>query len=87
MTLEGIHCYKAAPQSEWYLKDDSGSIIEPKRLDFSIPEAREWWIEVPVQSIESIDGVLADGAGYEIIKGVSATRLQQIYQDKLETLK
>lgn len=98
----GIGCYAAnatfASHPEWWLRDDGGHIVGHKdsthpagqpRIDWTNEEAAAWWVSVPLAGEgagELIDGVLADGAGYEAIPDISEERLQQLYDAKLRML-
>jgi hypothetical protein len=58
------------------MKDDKGNVIKNK-LDYSVPAAVDWWVNVPLNHTASgvLDGILADNAGWGAIPGVSHERL------------
>jgi hypothetical protein len=78
--LSGIECYSAydelAKHPEWLMKDDKGNVLKNK-LDYSVPAAVDWWVNVPLNHTASgvLDGILADNAGWGAIPGVSHERL------------
>ena len=98
----GIGCYAAnhtfMTHQEWWLRDDRGEVVGHKdsthpsgqpRIDWTNEEAVAWWVSVPLAGAgapQLIDGVLADGAGYEAIPHISAARLDKLYTAKLAML-
>jgi hypothetical protein len=86
----GIDCYSAnatfAAHPEWWLKDDNGTLVTPRRIDVMCPAAVQWWLSVVPVSSALIDGVLADDAGYNAIANISAARLDALYDAKLQML-
>lgn len=85
-----IGCYAANKtlnaHPEWWLKQDNGSYVPGPRIDFSVQAAADWWVSVPLDpqwgDPKMIDGVLADGAGYGPIPGVSTARAETFYSAK-----
>jgi hypothetical protein len=89
----GISCYGAhrrfAAHPEWWLRDDHGNVVRPDapQIDVLNGDAVAWWLSVPLApSLRDIDGVLADGAGFEHIGGVSGARLRALYAAKIALL-
>lgn len=90
----GIGCYAAnatfMAHKDWWLRDDNGNIVGHKdsthpagqpRIDWTNEEAVAWWVSVPLGGAgadELIDGVLADGAGFEMIPNITMPRLQKL---------
>lgn len=69
-------------------KDSTHPSGQP-RIDWTIQAAADWWVSVPLGgegADQLIDGVLADGAGYEKIPNISLERLQKLYSAKLAML-
>ena len=75
-------------------KDSTHPAGQP-RIDWTIQAAADWWVSVPLggynhtsaaQAAQLIDGVLADGAGFESIPNITASRLQTLYEAKLAML-
>ena len=75
-------------------KDSTHPAGQP-RIDWTIEAAADWWVSVPLrgyngtsaaQAAQLIDGVLADGAGFESIPNISAARLQTLFHAKLSML-
>ena len=71
-------------------KDSTHPAGQP-RIDWTIKAAADWWVSVPLrgyngttagEAAELIDGVLADGAGFESIPNISAARLQTLNNAK-----
>ncbi len=91
----GIGCYAAnatfMAHQEWWLRDDHGNVVGHKdsthpagqpRIDWTNEEAVAWWVSIPLKGAgasELIDGVLADGAGFEMIPNITMSRLQKLY--------
>eukprot|EP00966_Prymnesium_polylepis_P299072 6910428-Prymnesium_polylepis.1 len=86
----GIGCYAAnatfGAQPDWWLRDDYGNVVSPKRIDVTNADAAAWWVSVPPASSALIDGVLADDAGYNSLANISAARLERLYTAKLAML-
>ena len=91
LTQAGIGCYAAnatlAAHPEWLLRNDTGAVVRPPRVDLTVAAAAEWWLSVPMDAARGwapgvIDGVLADGAGYDKVPGVSAARNAAQYAAK-----
>ena len=98
----GIGCYAANKtfhaHPEWWLRDDNGNVVGHKdsthpsgqpRIDWTNTAAADWWVSVPLAGAgadQLIDGVLADGAGYEKIPNITVARLQKLYTAKLAML-
>ena len=72
VTQAGVGCYAAndtlAAHPEWLLKDDTGAVVQPPRIDVTNEDACNWWLDVPLNGTGSdtevsglIDGILADG--------------------------
>jgi hypothetical protein len=77
----GIGCYAEnatfMAHPDWWLQDDYGNVVGHKdsthpsgqpRIDWTVEAAVAWWVSVPLMGAgaeQLIDGVLADGAGYE----------------------
>jgi len=75
-------------------KDSTHPAGQP-RIDWTVEAAADWWVSVPLRgyngtsaarAAQLIDGVLADGAGFESIPNISAARLQTLYRAKLSML-
>ena len=94
---QGIWCYNAATtfnnKTNWHFLDDNGIPVSNGNgpvLDFTNPEAAEWWISTPLAGDDGngnwqgipvatiLDGVLADGAHRPNYKNVSANRLNAL---------
>eukprot|EP01079_Euglenida_sp_SAG-EU17-18_P006984 gene6984-1248_t len=81
-----------------YLKDDNGNVVGHKdsthpegqpRIDWTNQQAVDWWVSVPLAGQgagDIIDGVLADGAGFEAIPNITEARLETLYEGKLAML-
>lgn len=95
--LGGFQCYAEnktlTEHPEWWLKDDKGAVVPGPKLDWTVPEAREWWVGIPLKgdgngtfegtpTADLIDGVLADGAGYGTIAGISDARREVLSDAK-----
>ena len=76
---QGLRCYRAhatlMANPDWWLRDDAGVVVNSSGsipvMDYTHPDARAWWVSVPLGGDGSpqaaiIDGVLADGAGYGV---------------------
>ena len=88
--LAAFHCYANKQiydaHPEWWLRDDRGDVVEG-HFDFTIKEAAEWWVSIPLAAADAadiIDGVLVDGAGFEKTKHISTDRLEQLMTAKLD---
>jgi hypothetical protein len=75
-------------------KDSTHPAGQP-RIDWTIQAAADWWVSVPLKGYNGtssaeaanlIDGVLADGAGFESIPNITAARLQTLNNAKLGML-
>jgi hypothetical protein len=74
-----LSCYNAhavfMAHPDWWLRDDAGVVVngssEQPIMDYENPDARAWWVSVPLNGTGSpaaslIDGVLADGTGHGV---------------------
>jgi hypothetical protein len=103
---QGIWCYDAAnifnARTDWHLKDDHGNYVSNGRgpvLDFTNPEAANWWISLPFLGNDGkgnwngipvgniLDGVLADGAHRPNYKNINSERLNDIGDAKFNAIR
>lgn len=91
VTQAGVSCYAANDEfmkhPEWHLKDDNGNFVHGPRIDTTIEAAREWWLQVPMNSALGwedglIDGILADDVGFNSIPNMTISRMQEQYNGK-----
>lgn len=100
------HCARQPLDSNpgWWLRDDNGTPLRQGsktsgmlELDPRVPEAREWWAELPLSGLlprgdraeasKLIDGIFCDGAGFRNpSRNISDKNYQAIFDGKMQML-